>query len=243
MLAPSLSIRWTSRTRISSLMRGPSLRAGSGALIGRRMARNSSAVATIRRERSAAQVRPASRAGELKDRDKPARKSTPNGVSGAGLRQMVANRSTAAGPGHFGIKRRASHARCSPHRNGRRPRRGRAPRSPARAASLNENKRMRAAASAASSPAGTRRPVMRSSATAGGASTTSGPAARSDTTTGRAMRLRLEDRALQALRAGRRPKPRRSRPHRPPACRRPRRRAAPRPLVPVALTRSHNSPV
>jgi len=48
LLVPSLSIRWTSRTRISSLIRGPSLRAGSGALIGRRMAQNPFAVATIR---------------------------------------------------------------------------------------------------------------------------------------------------------------------------------------------------
>ena len=68
-----------------------------------------------------------------------------------------------------------------------RPRRGHARPIAARAASLNENKRMRAAASAASSPAGTRSPVMRSSVTAGGASTTSGPAARSETTTGRAI--------------------------------------------------------
>ena len=56
-----------------------------------------------------------------------------------------------------------------------------------RAASLNENKRMRAVASAASSPAGTRIPVIRSSETAGGASTASGPAARSDVTTGRVI--------------------------------------------------------
>jgi hypothetical protein len=32
-----LSMSWTSRTRISSLMRGPSLAAGCGAFIGRRM--------------------------------------------------------------------------------------------------------------------------------------------------------------------------------------------------------------
>jgi len=37
LLAPSLSMSWTSRTRISSLMRGPSLAAGCGVLIGRRM--------------------------------------------------------------------------------------------------------------------------------------------------------------------------------------------------------------
>jgi hypothetical protein len=37
LLAPSLSMSWTSRTRISSLMRGPSLAAGCGALLGRRM--------------------------------------------------------------------------------------------------------------------------------------------------------------------------------------------------------------
>src|ERR1041385_5604539 len=46
-------IKWTSRTRISSLTRGPSLRAGSGALIGRRMAQDSSAVATIPTDRAA----------------------------------------------------------------------------------------------------------------------------------------------------------------------------------------------
>src|SRR5579863_1635446 len=37
LLAPSLSMSWTSRTRISSLMRGPSLAAGCGVLMGRRM--------------------------------------------------------------------------------------------------------------------------------------------------------------------------------------------------------------
>jgi hypothetical protein len=37
LLAPSLSMSWTSRTRISSLMRGPSLAAGCAVLIGRRM--------------------------------------------------------------------------------------------------------------------------------------------------------------------------------------------------------------
>jgi hypothetical protein len=37
LLEPSLSMSWTSRTRISSLMRGPSLAAGCGVLIGRRM--------------------------------------------------------------------------------------------------------------------------------------------------------------------------------------------------------------
>jgi hypothetical protein len=37
LLAPSLSMSWTSRTRISSLIRGPSLVAGCGSLIGRRM--------------------------------------------------------------------------------------------------------------------------------------------------------------------------------------------------------------
>jgi hypothetical protein len=37
LLAPSLSMSWTSRTRISSLMRGPSLGAGCADLIGRRM--------------------------------------------------------------------------------------------------------------------------------------------------------------------------------------------------------------
>src|SRR5215467_1043021 len=47
LLAPSLSMSWTSRTRISSLMRGPSLAAGCGDLIGRRMGVLSYAVATI----------------------------------------------------------------------------------------------------------------------------------------------------------------------------------------------------
>jgi hypothetical protein len=37
LLAPSLSMSWTSRTRISSLTRGPSLAAGCGSLMGRRM--------------------------------------------------------------------------------------------------------------------------------------------------------------------------------------------------------------
>jgi hypothetical protein len=37
-----LSIKWTSRTRISSLVRGPSFGAGAAALIGRRMAQLSS---------------------------------------------------------------------------------------------------------------------------------------------------------------------------------------------------------
>jgi hypothetical protein len=37
LLEPSLSMSWISRTRISSLMRGPSLAAGAGVLIGRRM--------------------------------------------------------------------------------------------------------------------------------------------------------------------------------------------------------------
>jgi hypothetical protein len=36
-LAPSLSMSWTSRTRISSLVRGPSFGAGCADLIGRRM--------------------------------------------------------------------------------------------------------------------------------------------------------------------------------------------------------------
>jgi hypothetical protein len=47
LLAPSLSMSWTSRTRISSLMRGPSLAAGCGVLIGRRMVALSYAVANI----------------------------------------------------------------------------------------------------------------------------------------------------------------------------------------------------
>jgi hypothetical protein len=46
LLAPSLSMSWTSRTRISSLMRGPSLAAGCGVLIGRRMVPLSYVVAT-----------------------------------------------------------------------------------------------------------------------------------------------------------------------------------------------------
>jgi hypothetical protein len=37
LLSQALSMSWTSRTRISSLMRGPSLAAGCGVLIGRRM--------------------------------------------------------------------------------------------------------------------------------------------------------------------------------------------------------------
>ena len=48
LLAPSLSMSWTSRTRISSLMRGPSLAAGCAVLIGRRMVLVSYVVATGR---------------------------------------------------------------------------------------------------------------------------------------------------------------------------------------------------
>src|ERR671935_170562 len=44
-LVPSLSIRCTRRALISSLMRGPSFWTGGAVLIGRRMAKNSSAVA------------------------------------------------------------------------------------------------------------------------------------------------------------------------------------------------------
>ena len=55
----SVSISWTSRTRISSLMRGPSFWTGAGALIGRRMAELSSAVATD------------PRSGTIRDRNKP----------------------------------------------------------------------------------------------------------------------------------------------------------------------------
>jgi hypothetical protein len=51
LLAPSLSMSWTSRTRISSLMRGPSLAAGCGVLIGRRMGLISFTVATSRQYR------------------------------------------------------------------------------------------------------------------------------------------------------------------------------------------------
>jgi hypothetical protein len=47
LLTPSLSMSWTSRTRISSLMRGPSLAAGCGALIGRRMGVLSYVVANV----------------------------------------------------------------------------------------------------------------------------------------------------------------------------------------------------
>src|SRR5271170_3114836 len=46
LLAPSLSMSWTSRTRISSLMRGPSFAAGCGVLMGRRMVLLSCVVAT-----------------------------------------------------------------------------------------------------------------------------------------------------------------------------------------------------
>ena len=57
----------------------------------------------------------------------------------------------------------------------------------ARTGSGMENNRSNVAVSAASSPAWKRKPVMRLSGTAGGVSTTSGPAARSDTITGRAI--------------------------------------------------------
>jgi len=47
LLAPSLSMSWTSLTRISSLMRGPSFAAGCAFLIGRRMGLISCVVATV----------------------------------------------------------------------------------------------------------------------------------------------------------------------------------------------------
>jgi hypothetical protein len=65
LLAPSLSMSWTSRTRISSLMRGPSLAAGCGVLIGRRMVPVSCVVATSRsRQRDHDGYSPATLIGE-----------------------------------------------------------------------------------------------------------------------------------------------------------------------------------
>src|SRR5262249_20138163 len=57
LLLPSLSMSWTSRTRISSLMRGPSLAAGCGVLIGRRMGTLSFAVAPPPFERAPYRLR------------------------------------------------------------------------------------------------------------------------------------------------------------------------------------------
>jgi hypothetical protein len=51
LLAPSLSMSWTSLTRISSLMRGPSLGAGCVLLLGRRMGLISGVVATKAEDR------------------------------------------------------------------------------------------------------------------------------------------------------------------------------------------------
>src|ERR1044072_2170164 len=84
-------------------MRGPSFFAGSWALIGRRMAKDSSAVATIRRaidSQSGADAAP-----EARMLGQTGPESTPRRLSGAALRQMVANRSNRAGPGHVGIQR------------------------------------------------------------------------------------------------------------------------------------------